>query len=305
MSKPALVKSRTIAGRQDGPQLLITAGVHGDEYEPMGAVRQLLTTVDGDQLRGKLTLVPVVNEPAFARGQRTAEDGLDLARTCPGRHDGSTTERIAHELAELIRAADYYVDLHTGGMVLNLLPLAGYALHPNRETLAIQRRMARAFALPFIWGTSAELEGRSLSVARDANVPAIYVEWKGGGYDPSGVEAMVTGCRSVMAELGMLESHLPVGHRSIVAEDPRVGSGHMQACYPAPAAGFFEPKVAPGDHVIAAQRIGIVSDVFGDQTYDVVAQAAGLVIGVRSVSRVEEGTALAVVIDANLLERTT
>ena len=53
---------------------------------------------------------------------------------------------------------------------------------------------------------------------------------------------------------------------------------------------------------MAAQRIGTVSDVFGDQTHDVVAQAAGLVIGVRSVSRVEEGTALAVLIDTNLLE---
>ena len=304
MSEPALVKSRTIAGRRDGPHLLITAGVHGDEYEPMAAVRQLLTEVDGDRLRGKLTLVAVVNEPAFARGQRTAEDGLDLARTCPGRADGSTTERIAHELSQLIRGADYYVDLHTGGMVLNLLPLAGYALHPNPDILAVQRRMARAFGLPVIWGTSAELEGRSLSVARDAGVPAIYVEWKGGGFDPSGVEVMATGCQAVMAELGMLEGRSPVNHPSIIAEDPRSGSGYMQICYPAPATGFFEPKVAPGDHVVAGQPIGHVSDVLGDKQHDVLVQADGLVIGVRSVARVEEGTALAVIIEASLLKNT-
>ena len=41
--------------------------------------------------------------------------------------------------------------------------------------------MARAFNLPLIWGTDASLEGRSLSVARDAAVPAIYAEYLGGG----------------------------------------------------------------------------------------------------------------------------
>ena len=35
-------------------------------------------------LRGRLTLIPLVNEAAYQLGRRTAEDGLDLARTCPG-----------------------------------------------------------------------------------------------------------------------------------------------------------------------------------------------------------------------------
>jgi hypothetical protein len=38
-----------------------------------------------------------LNEPAFRLGQRTAEDGLDLARTCPGKPDvlGQRVETIA------------------------------------------------------------------------------------------------------------------------------------------------------------------------------------------------------------------
>lgn len=50
--------------------------------------------------------------------------------------------------------------------------------------------MARAFGLPLIWGTDPTLPGRSLSVARDANVPAIYAEYLGGGRLNSGVDAM-------------------------------------------------------------------------------------------------------------------
>src|ERR1043166_8081406 len=118
-----LIRSEVIAGQGSGPHLLITGGVHGDEFEPPLAIRRLMQHPDLAAGRGRVTLVPVANEAAFARDQRVAEDGLDLARTCPGRADGSVTERTAWALAELIRTADYYIDLHTGGTTLSIWPL--------------------------------------------------------------------------------------------------------------------------------------------------------------------------------------
>src|SRR5262245_39642441 len=123
LSDRVQLKTEVFVGRQPGPHLLITGGVHGDEFEPMLAIRRLMRHPELADLRGRLTLVPVVNEAAFARGSRVAEDGLDLARTCPGRADGSITERTALALSELIRAADYYLDLHTGGLALTVWPL--------------------------------------------------------------------------------------------------------------------------------------------------------------------------------------
>src|SRR5262245_33458384 len=204
----------------------------------MAAIRGLLASLRlrPERLRGRVTLVPVVNEPAFRRGQRTAEDGLDLARTCPGRADGSITERVAAALTDLIASADRYIDLHTGGTRLRVLPLVGYMLHPDSHVLAEQRRMARAFGLPIVWGTDPRLEGRSLSVARDGATPALYAECQGGGaFDRQGVEAYVAGCLGVMAELGMLEGEPPPAWPTPrVVEDDRPGSGHMQADHPAP-----------------------------------------------------------------------
>ncbi len=78
------------------------------------------------------------------------------------------TERTAFALSQLIRVADYYIDLHTGGTKLCVSPMTGYMLHSDSGILEQQRKMARAFNLPIVWGTSASLEGRSLSVARDA-----------------------------------------------------------------------------------------------------------------------------------------
>src|SRR5438067_1890113 len=132
-SYPLQLALRQMEGRQPGPHVLITGGVHGDEFEPMAAIRLLMRRLRPEGLRGRVTLVPVVNEPAFRLGQRTAADRLDLGRTCPGRADGSVTEQIAHALSARIRTADYYIDLHTGGTRLRVLPLVGYSLHrPSR-----------------------------------------------------------------------------------------------------------------------------------------------------------------------------
>ena len=72
-----------IVGAAGGPRLLITGGVHGDEYEPMAAIRRLIRDVEPLSLRGTLLLAPVVNEPAFERRDRVGPDGLDLAQVVP------------------------------------------------------------------------------------------------------------------------------------------------------------------------------------------------------------------------------
>ena len=102
---PLTLAHRTITG-DAGPHLLITAGVHGDEYEPMAAVRALAQRFDARTLRGRVTLVPIVNQSAFARAARCGDDGLDLARVCPGDVDGSVTMKAAAALTRMIGEAD-------------------------------------------------------------------------------------------------------------------------------------------------------------------------------------------------------
>jgi predicted deacylase len=288
----------TIAG-DDGPHVLITAGVHGDEYEPMAAVRALITGLRHRKVRGRVTLVPVVNETAYRLGQRTGDDGRDLARTCPGRVDGTSTERAAHALSALIRTADYYIDLHTGGTRLRVLPLVGYGLVADAAVLDKQRRMARAFGLSVIWGTDASLEGRSLSVARDAKVPAIYAEYHGGGtWDPAGVEAYVHGCLNVLADLGMLERG-PSSPASppLIVEDSRPGAGHMQVNHPAPVAGFFEPTVELGQRIQVGQPLGKICDLLGSRVEPIPAQYAGMVLVIHSRCYIAAGESAGVVLE--------
>ncbi|GIS59987.1 MAG: hypothetical protein CM1200mP2_22120 [Planctomycetaceae bacterium] len=42
-----------ITGASDGPHLLITGGVHGDEFESMTSIRRLAGAVNAEDLWGK------------------------------------------------------------------------------------------------------------------------------------------------------------------------------------------------------------------------------------------------------------
>ena len=124
--------------------------------------------------------------------------------------------------------------------------MAGYVLHSDPGVLDAQRRMCRAFNMPLIWGTTPHLDGRTLSIARDANVPAIYAEWLGAGEcDPAGVQGYLDGCLNVMGELDMIDQPAPVSIVEHVVEDDREGSGHVQLNYQAPFSGFFEVTFPP------------------------------------------------------------
>lgn len=298
MSEPVLLQAQTIEGREGGPHLVIFGGVHGDEFEAMAAIRRLMREIDSAALKGRVSLLPVVNEPAFLRGTRTADDGLDLARTFPGRADGSITERVAAAAAPWIRRADLFIDLHSGGVQFRLLPLAGYMLHPNPRVLEKQRKMARAFNLEIVWGTDYRLDGRSLSVARDANVPAIYAEYQGAGAcDRDGVAAYVAGCQNVMGEFGMLERPQPPSRVQHRIEDDRPGAGHLQVCNPSPLTGFFEAAVSLGDVVAPGDLLGTVCDVLGERVESVASQQAGMVLCLRAFARVQAGDSLAVIVE--------
>ena len=290
---------REFVGSTPGPRLLITGGVHGDEFEPIAAIQRLIARFsEKSELNGTLTLVPIVNEAAFLRGHRVAaEDGLDLARTFPGRVDGSLTERVADQLAGMIQQSDFYIDLHTGGTEISVLPMSGYMLHSNESVLAKQRAMARAFGLPFVWGTSAGLDGRSMSAARDANVPALYAEYLGAATcSDAGIEAYFEGCLNVMSAIGMLTDFTPkpVGEIEVV-EDNSEASGHMQLCHPAPFAGLFHPAVALGESVSENAILGTVVDFTGETSGNVVAEKSGRVVVLRTFPRVREGDSCGVI----------
>src|SRR5262245_17819492 len=88
-----------VRGAAAGKTLLATAGVHGDEFEGMAAIRQFYESLDPARLVGTFVAAPTANPPAYEAGLRTnPDDRQDLARVFPGDPAGTVTEQIAHTL---------------------------------------------------------------------------------------------------------------------------------------------------------------------------------------------------------------
>ena len=292
----------TINSGYEGPSVLITAGVHGDEHEPIIAAINLIRILSPLVKKGKVTIVPIVNSTAVANGSRYGADGLDLARVCPGNSQGSVTEVDAAKISALIKHSDYLIDMHTGGKLFDIYPLAGYMLHPDSNVLDQQRTIAEAFGLPIIWGTDHEPNGRTLSVARDHNIPAIYVEYGGGIAARNEIMASYTnGCLGVLAHLGMVET-TPIKQIGLehIVEDPRPQQGHLQAKMPSPAKGIFVPAVKLGQMMLKGEHWGdIVNTETGSQT-KVFADLSGMVLFLRVDALVNIGESLGGILPINL-----
>ncbi|GLU52833.1 succinylglutamate desuccinylase [Dyadobacter frigoris] len=289
------IKKKHIKSGIDGPNVLLTAGVHGDEYEPMLATLDLVEELAGNLANGSVTIVTIVNESAYLASTRYGSDGLDLARICPGNLEGTVSEIAASQISELIRDADYFVDMHTGGATYDIAPLAGYMLHPSSEILEKQRQMALAYNLPIIWGTDYSPNGRTLSVARDADVPAIYLEYGGGsGIRKEVVKAYQDGFLNLLKSLCMIEQAVESQsmEKYYWVEDHRMESGYLQGKMPSPADGIFISEIKLGEIVKKGQRWGKIVDPMNGHSVDVYADISGLAFLERVLLKVKKGDTL-------------
>ncbi|RDJ20004.1 hypothetical protein DWF00_20555 [Bosea caraganae] len=92
-----------VAKRGDGPTLLLTGGVHGDEYEGPLVLYRLMRALAELDPSGRGIILPSVNHPAFLAASRVSPiDQIDLNRCFPGSRDGTATQAIAHYVAAVL-----------------------------------------------------------------------------------------------------------------------------------------------------------------------------------------------------------
>ncbi len=281
----------TVTGDRPGPTLVVTAAIHGDEYEGVEAIPLVYARVSPADLSGRLLMVPVCNVPAYEAAQRSSPiDGLNLARVFPGDAHGSITQRSAEWITRnLLAHADLFIDLHSGGVAAEIPTLVGY-IHDDGELGQRSLAAARAFGAPILWGHPLPVPpGRSISAATDLGVPSLYTEAPGGGFARTDdVCCFVDGVLNVMAHLGMIEGApgpRPLTHHLI-------GDGNLDTIHSAPEAGYFRAAVNLLDEVEAGARLGLISDFFGEPVAEIRAERAGVVIMLRRLHRVHVGDGL-------------
>lgn len=276
---------REACGGRPGPHLLVTAGVHGDEYEGPAALERGFAALDRAPLAGRLTLLPVVNVGAWqARQRRTPDDDADLNRAFPGDPNGGPTARLAHSVwTAFIEPADVVVDLHSGGLAFVHLPLVG--TYAGAGEIATQ--VSRAFDGRFRRWVIPDAHGVLSHEAHRAGKPAIGVEWGGGGtLDPAGVAALHDALGRCLLRLGMTRE--PVAPWQPDSRPPIAGN-YVNA----PATGLFQTDRKLGETVGAGDRLGDLINPLTGQVTSVRAERKGEIGGLAHRAWVETGERIA------------
>jgi predicted deacylase len=275
-----------VRGQSGGKTLVVTANIHGDEYEGVRAIFEMFESLDPEKMSGSFMAIPVANPPAFWSSTRTSPvDGLNLARVFPGQPAGTVSEKIAFVLAHsVISLADFYLDLHSGGIALRMPSMAGY---PSGDPRSCEG--AVAFGASVIWGHDVIAPGRTVSFAQSAGIPWIYTEARGAGrIHPQDLDMMKTGIRNLLLHLGILPGSVEPREISWRLR----GDGNTDAGMTASKPGFLLTKVAILQEVKKGEVLGSLLNLLGEPLEDYHAMQDGVVAMIRELPVVSPGDSL-------------
>ncbi len=299
-------------GREAGPCLWLTAGIHGPEHTGPVVVYKLITQELVAQLKGTVIVIPALTPAGLRTNQyvpyhvdvnpnRLWPDGKPAGEPDPEKHPPFQLERAFARLFELITAtADYLIDYHnawTGSLsfvfqdrVLYRGDTAeGVDVEANKteaeKLAAIQEEMVTAYGHTIITEYPADkyvkedlhrsTSGAALLVGK---IPGFTVELGTGHMpDPAIVAASLAGTRNVMRWAGMLSGDMePVAGITQAAPGYRV---RRTEGLRAPQTGVYLHAVEPGAVYAAGDLLAQIVDIWGRPVGEVRAEAEGLVIG--------------------------
>jgi predicted deacylase len=261
-----------VNGTGEGPTLVVTGGVHAAEYASIAAALDLGRTLDPHTLRGRVIVLPVMNVAGF--GVRSIYlcplDGKNLNRVFPGDADGSASEQIADWIfRNLIKQANYYVDLHGGDLIEALVPFTIIFGSGNDSVDRTSLDLAKVFGIPYL--VRSETAGSVYASAARAGVPSILAESGGQGiWPPEDVARLSTGLDRLMRHLTMIPGAAPEPVPCTLLDQFLWLRSEQD--------GFWYPAVSVDDSVKAGQNLGCVRDYEGKVLQTAISPADGKVL---------------------------
>lgn len=267
-------------GPEDGPVLLLSGGLHGDEINGVEIIRRMINKTMANPERGTVIAMPLVNIYGFIQNVRGVPDGKDINRSFPGVKGGSLARLLAHTLLnEIVPHIDYGIDFHTGGAARSNFPQIRCALKSSTN-----KKLAQAFAPPVILNSSLVDKSFRKAAHKKGKHILVYESGESMRFDNMGIEEGINGTLRLMKHLDMIsKAPEPNFEPEIYSK-----STWIRAKY----AGLFQPKVKLGDHVKKRQVLGHIADPFGQEWFKSVSSQDGQVICLNFAPVVHKGDAL-------------
>jgi hypothetical protein len=280
------------------PRAAFVAGLRGDELNGVFVLSRLanfLHSVEagqhpGQQLRHRVIIVPAVNILGLNTYSRYWPfDNTDINRMFPGHDAGETTQRIAHAVLEVSRAAHYRIDLHSSNHDFEELPQIRLY-----EATADMRATARLFGLPAV------IESPTSAVFA-ATLGHAWNTWGGENFVLQAGQAgnlQLPHCEWVFRALVAFLQRTGILHGTPLSpeqdDDVHMFGSNQTVPLVAETAGLFISHQEVGRWLQAGDLIGQVFDGFDGQTRaEIKAPVNGLLSGIRRQPLLFEGDLIA------------
>ncbi|WP_091203524.1 succinylglutamate desuccinylase/aspartoacylase family protein [Flavobacterium xueshanense] len=267
----------------EGPIVLFSAGIHGDEINGVEIVRQLIHKKINKPKKGTIICIPIINVYGFVNKSREFPDGRDLNRVFPGSKTGSLASRFAfHILAEIMPLVEYAVDFHAGGASRFNAPQIRIT-HNNQEL----KILADVFNAPFtLYSRNIMGSFRSSSERMDVKM-LLFEGGKSLDINNAIADEGINGAKRLLSHLDMLDPKHTVVHQksdTIYIEK----SGWIRA----KCSGLLHDYDTIGKFVKKGTILATITDPFGKFERKVKAPNDGYIINANHSPIVYEGDAI-------------
>lgn len=270
----------------DGPCVLISAGIHGNEVNGVEIVRQLVAKKYNIADVGMIICVPVVNVFGFLIKTREFPDGKDLNRVFPGTKNGSLASTFAHLfMNEIVVHADYCIDYHTGGD--DRFNYSQVRISNNDEE---SLELAKIFGAKFIKIATNRDKSYRESATKIGKKVLLFEGGKSLDLDRQITVSGLTGALNVLAYLGVKK--IPKGfepYKQVSAQIIFSNSKWIRAN----DSGMYRSFVKNGTQIQKGDVIGSITDPYGFFERKVKASVSGYIICLNHSPILNKGDAVA------------
>lgn len=268
--------------KEDGPTVVLMAGVHGDEINGVEIIRTVIRKKFNKPIKGTIICIPILNIFGFLNLKRELPDGRDLNRSFPGSATGSLASQFAfHFMKEIVPFADVILDFHTGAANRNNYPQIRCVFKDQQSV-----DLAKVFNPPFILDSAYIPKTIRESVHKRGKLMLLFEGGKSNSIEELVVEEGVNGVKRVLNHYGMRAFKIDISE----GRDAHmlIESKWMRASM----SGLFRVLVANGSAVKKGDVIGLLTDPYGKLEKRVRSVTDGYVFCVNEAPIVYKGDAI-------------
>ena len=267
----------------DGPTVLFTACLHGDEINGTEIVRQLIVQKINKPKRGTIICIPIINIFGFINKTREFPDGRDLNRVFPGSKTGSLASRFAYYiLKEIIPHVDYAIDFHAGGASRFNAPQI--RIVPENPEL---KKLSAVFSAPFTL-YSKNISGTFRNSCDKLDVKMLLFEGgKSLDINDAITKEAIEGTKRFLTHLEMLNPR-----KKAISNENKTIYIEKSNWVRAKHSGLFHGLTAIGSFVKKSDLLATISDPYGKVEHKVKAPHAGFIINVNDAPIIYQGDAI-------------